>query len=106
LDLMWLRQLAAPGVGGILELFADDVVAQLDALVADEDRRPRDQLADFVLALAAKRTIEELAVLVLAAGIIAHCGVASVSRKCRQARSLYNTRPMAGAKQRPAIFPV
>src|SRR5690606_10249684 len=81
LDLVRLRQLAPPRLGRVLELFTDDVVAELDALVADEDRRPRDQLANFVLALAAKRTIEELAILVLAAGIIAHTGVASVSLK-------------------------
>jgi hypothetical protein len=33
---------------------ADDVVAQLDALVADEDRRAGDQLLDLVLALPQK----------------------------------------------------
>jgi hypothetical protein len=32
----------------------DDVVADLDALVADEDRRARDQLADVVLVLVAE----------------------------------------------------
>jgi hypothetical protein len=37
---------------------ADDVVAQLDALVADEHRRAGDQLLDLVLALAAERAIE------------------------------------------------
>ena len=39
-----------------LVLFADDVHAQLDALVADEHRRPGNQLADFMLALSAERT--------------------------------------------------
>jgi len=35
----------------LLVLFRDDVVAELDALVADVDRRARDQLADFALRL-------------------------------------------------------
>jgi hypothetical protein len=38
-------------------LLTDDVHAQFNALVADENRGPRDQLADFVLALAAERAI-------------------------------------------------
>lgn len=42
-----------------LTLFADDVVAKLDALVADEHRRARDQLAYLVLALAAKGAVEQ-----------------------------------------------
>jgi len=36
----------------------DDVDAELDAFVADENRRPRDQLASLVLAFAAKRAIQ------------------------------------------------
>jgi hypothetical protein len=50
--------LAAPLVGG--DLLADDVVAQLDALIADEHRRARDQLLDLVLALAAERAVKKL----------------------------------------------
>ena len=41
-----------------LVLLADDVHAQFDAFVADEDRRPGNQLADLVLALAAERAVE------------------------------------------------
>src|SRR3546814_7426358 len=41
-----------------LDLFADDVVAQLDAFVADEHGRPGNQLADFMLRLAAEGAIE------------------------------------------------
>ena len=37
----------------------DDVVADLDALVADEDRRARDQLADVVLVLVAERAPQD-----------------------------------------------
>ena len=54
-------------------------VAQIDTFITNEHGRPRNQLANLVLALAAKRTIEEFAVLVLTAGFIAHTGVASVT---------------------------
>src|SRR5579871_3324472 len=51
-------------------LLADDVHAQLDALVADEDRRPGDELAHLMLALAAERAIKR--VLRIAAADLAH----------------------------------
>ncbi len=38
----------------------DDVVADLDALVADEDRGPRDELPDVVLVLVAERAAQDL----------------------------------------------
>ena len=41
-------------------LVADDVVAQLDAFVADEHRRPGDQLLHLMLALAAEGAIQQL----------------------------------------------
>jgi hypothetical protein len=68
------------GLANVFELFANDVVTELDALVADEDGGSCNKLANFVLALAAKRTIEEFAVLVLAAGFIAHTGNASLTK--------------------------
>src|SRR6266568_6710912 len=43
-----------------LVLLADDVHAQLDALVADEHGRAGNELADLVLALAAERAIERV----------------------------------------------
>ena len=43
----------------------DDVVADLDALIADKDRRARDQLADVVLVLITERAAENLAFAVL-----------------------------------------
>src|SRR5712692_8993146 len=49
-------------------LLADDVVAQLDALVADEHRRPGDQLPHLVLALSAEGAVEEF----FAAGLFGH----------------------------------
>jgi hypothetical protein len=39
-------------------LFTDDIHAEFDALVADEHGRPSDEFADFMLALAAERTIK------------------------------------------------
>ena len=50
-----------------LVLLADDVHAQLDAFVADEDGRAGDQLADLVLALAAEGAIERVLALPAAA---------------------------------------
>ena len=51
----------AAAAGGLLgELVLDDVVAQVDALVADVDARPGDELADVALALAAERALELL----------------------------------------------
>ena len=41
-----------------LVLFTDDVHAELDALVADEDRRARDELTHLMLALPAERAVE------------------------------------------------
>src|SRR6202034_733542 len=43
-----------------LALLADDVHAQLNAFIADEYGRPGDELADFMLALAAERAIERI----------------------------------------------
>src|SRR6476660_9604420 len=53
-----------------LVLLADDVHAKLDALVANEDGRPGNELAHFVLALAAERAVER--VLRIAAANLAH----------------------------------
>ena len=41
-----------------LVLFADDVHAQFDAFIADEHGRARNQLADFMLALAAEGAVQ------------------------------------------------
>jgi hypothetical protein len=42
------------------DFVANDIVAQLDAFITDEHRRPGDQLLHFMLALAAKRAVEKL----------------------------------------------
>jgi hypothetical protein len=77
---MRLGQLVAAGFAGVFEFLANDVVTKLDALVADENRWARNQFAYFVLALAAKRTIEEFSVFILTAVLIAHAGSASVTK--------------------------
>ena len=43
-----------------LVLLADDIHAELDALVADEHGRPRDELAHLVLALPAERAVQRV----------------------------------------------
>jgi hypothetical protein len=53
-----------------LVLLADDVHAQLDALVANEHGRPGDELAHLVLALTAERAVERI--LGIAAANLAH----------------------------------
>src|SRR5204863_2627851 len=72
LDLLRDRQ-GGPGAAARLELVVvrDDVVADLDAPVADEDGRTRDQLADVVLVLIAERAAENLAF----AGLFHHYGL-------------------------------
>jgi hypothetical protein len=72
LDFLGLRKPVMPSLVGVLQFFPDDVVTEFDAFVADKDRRPGNQLPNLVLALAAKRAIEELSLLVLAARVIAH----------------------------------
>src|SRR5690606_36597325 len=47
-------------LGLLLELLADDVVAQLDAFVADVHAGTGNQLADLMLALPAERAVEDL----------------------------------------------
>ena len=42
----------------LLPLLSDDIVAELDALVADVDGRPGDEFANIVLALSAERALE------------------------------------------------
>src|SRR5213080_2832483 len=65
LDLGRLRHRRGGGESLLLvDLLRDDVVAEVDALVADVDRGAGDQLADFVLALATERADEVAAAIV------------------------------------------
>ena len=57
-----IRQVIALRYTRFLEFFADDVVTQLHALVADVNAGPGDQLAYLVLAFAAEGAIQNFAV--------------------------------------------
>ena len=73
LDFVGLGQLVTRLVGTVFQLLTDDVVAQLHALVADEHRGAGDELAHLVLAFAAKRAVQQLAIVGPGAGIVSHC---------------------------------
>src|SRR5690606_40940331 len=69
-DFLWRRQFLRAALGlGFLHLLADDVIAQVDTFVADKDRGPGNQFANFMLAFAAKRAIEQLAGVLAVTGI-------------------------------------
>src|SRR5271155_4731174 len=78
-DLLRGRNLVARFRQRRLVLLADDVQAKLDALVANEDGRPGNELAHLVLALAAERAVER--VLRIAAANLAHSGLPSKSHR-------------------------
>ena len=71
-DFLRLRQLIVAAIRAVVELLANNIVTEFNALVADEDRRTRNQLANFVLTFATERTVQQLAVVRFAAGFIAH----------------------------------
>ena len=58
LDLDWLRQRWASSGGFLLLIIGDDLVADIDALIADINGRAGNQLLDFVLGLSAKRAAQ------------------------------------------------
>ena len=62
-DLLRSRNAIARFDEGVLVLLADDVHAQLDAFIADEHGRTGNQLADLMLALAAKGAVESVLLL-------------------------------------------
>src|SRR5450432_2459379 len=59
-NLAWLGELVPLQVGRLRELLFDDLVAQVDALVADVDAGARDQLLHLLLALPAERALEQV----------------------------------------------
>ena len=66
LDLARLRDRRRAGVRLVLlDLFRDDVVAEADALVADVDRRPGDELLHFLLRLAAEGAAQVAALVIV-----------------------------------------
>src|SRR3954454_352963 len=60
-DLLGLRQLVELDVRALRQLFLDDLVAEVDALVADVDPGACDELLDLFLALAAEGALEQVA---------------------------------------------
>ena len=72
LDFLGLGELVAGALSALLELFADYVVAELDAFVADENGRSGDEFSNLVLALSTKRAVQQLSVIMFAARVFAH----------------------------------
>jgi hypothetical protein len=60
-DLLGLGQLVELELGGLRQLLFDDLVAEVDALVADVHPGPGDQLLDLLLRLAAERALQQVA---------------------------------------------
>ncbi len=60
-DLTRLGQVVELQLGRLGELFLDDLVAEVDALVTDVDAGAGDQLLDLLLRLAAERALQQLA---------------------------------------------
>ena len=60
-DLTRLGQLVEVDLGRLRELLLDDLVAEIDALVADVDARTGDQLLDLLLALPAEGALQQVA---------------------------------------------
>ena len=60
-DLTRLRQLVEMELGGLGQLFFDDLVAEIDALIADVDAGAGDQLLHLLLRLAAERALQQFA---------------------------------------------
>src|SRR5688500_15741964 len=83
-DFLGLGQAAAGRLRLLLEFLADDVVAQLHALVADEHARARDQLADLVLALPAEGAVQDL--VAVAGTALSVFGHATGTNCCRMLR--------------------
>jgi hypothetical protein len=72
IDFPGLGQLAGRIADALLHLLTNYVVAQLDALVADEDRRACDQLPHLVLTFAAERAVKQLGIVAFAVIIATH----------------------------------
>jgi len=60
-NLTRIRQVVEAELSRFGEFLFDDLVAEIDALVADVDARARNELLDLLLRLAAKRTLQQFA---------------------------------------------
>jgi hypothetical protein len=59
-DLTRLGELVEADFGALGELFLDDLVTEIDALVADVDTGTGDELLDLLLALPAERALQQV----------------------------------------------
>ena len=59
IDLARRREFAETDVGGLGQFFFDDLIAEIDALVANVNAGTGDQLLDLLLGLATKGTLQE-----------------------------------------------
>jgi hypothetical protein len=82
-----------------LFLLLKDVLAQLDAFIADEHRRPRDELAHLMLALAAERAVERT--FRILAGDLAHPYLPVDSERPRASLLHRRLAPAVQCPQRP-----
>ena len=72
-DLARYRQMVLGAVAAaFLHFFADDVVAQVHALITDEYRWPGNQFANLVLAFTTEGTVQQLAAFAGVGGVVAH----------------------------------
>ena len=60
-DLARVGQVLEAELAGVGEVFLDDLVAEVDALVADVDAGTGDELLDLLLRLAAERALQQFA---------------------------------------------
>ncbi|CAB4618073.1 unannotated protein [freshwater metagenome] len=59
-DFTRLRQFSGFALNNFTELFVNDFVAQVNALIADVNAWASDQFLDLLLALSAERTLEQI----------------------------------------------
>ena len=86
---------AIAALRALRDLLADDVVAEFDALVADEHGRPRNELAHLVLALAAEGAIKELGGVASPTAFVSHAYLDRIpsSLTLRFIRGFFKPRP-------------
>ena len=89
---------------GFLHLLADDVIAQVDALVADKDRGAGNQFAHFMLAFATEGAIEQLAVVLAVAGVSHSFDPNPIGLQHKMKAYAGFFKPASGRTCRPALF--
>src|SRR5262249_44419692 len=100
-DLPGFRQVVPLEVGGLGELFLDDLVTQIDALVADIHARTRDELLDLLLAFATERALEQVTTVADACHPVSFAWGRSPSKArgegaCAEALDVVSTLPPGG----------